>query len=136
VTCGGGTKYKFPVCHQVGEGVVSDEDCVASAGNKKPEKIIQLCNEDPCPAFWWIGPWQLCQATCQKVGETTPIRKRSIMCVDQNQQALPDERCDADSRPVDAEFCPGKLPFCSLDADDDDKEKDAPDDDNEENNTI
>jgi hypothetical protein len=60
------------------------------------------------------------------------------MCVDQNEMALPDERC-TENRPVDTEPCPGKLPFCNLDGNDYDTDavaKDILEDGNEENNAI
>lgn len=51
------------------------------------------------------------------------------MCVDQNQEALPDTGCKDQDRPSDLEQCNTVLPFCS----DKDDENDS---DNEINNTF
>lgn len=52
------------------------------------------------------------------------MKKRSIMCVDHNEMALSDLRCNADTRPIDIELCGKSIPYCNSD------------DDNNENNII
>lgn len=105
--------------------------CWKNAENKKPDKDTRVCNTDPCPANWWIGPWQPCEKkTCRRDGEPLYAhRKRTVMCVDQNQEALPDTGCKDQDRPSDLEQCNTVLPFCS----DKDDENDS---DNEINNTF
>lgn len=93
------------------KGIVQDDNCWEHAENKRQDKKIKTCNDDPCPAHWWIGPWQLCPATCQKLGEPEPIRRRSIMCVDQNEMALPDSQCEEERRPKDTDSC--AIPLCN-----------------------
>uniref|UniRef100_A0A1Q3G327 Putative disintegrin metalloproteinases with thrombospondin repeat n=1 Tax=Culex tarsalis TaxID=7177 RepID=A0A1Q3G327_CULTA len=116
-TCGGGKQHRESVCHHRGEGIVVNELCEQNAHNKRHDRLTRVCNEDPCPANWWVGPWQLCSVTCRKVGGGDPatggpVRKRSILCVDQTMNALPDDRCDGQSRPPDHEPCAGRLPLC------------------------
>lgn len=98
-------------------GIVADGHCTKLSKNKHKERdrILRTCNEDPCPPDWWIGPWQPCPVTCQNKNEPRPIRRRSIMCSDQNEIALPDSRCADKKRPHDTEPCPGKLPNCRID---------------------
>lgn len=44
-----------------------------------------------------------------------PLRKRTILCVDQNEYALPSEQCEDQIRPSDYEPCSSLLPPCSID---------------------
>lgn len=44
-----------------------------------------------------------------------PLRKRTILCVDQNEYALPPEQCEDQPRPSDKEPCSLILPPCSID---------------------
>ncbi|XP_058455762.1 A disintegrin and metalloproteinase with thrombospondin motifs 7 isoform X2 [Malaya genurostris] len=111
-TCGGGKQHRESVCNHRGEGIVDDSFCVQNAHNKHHERMTRDCNEDPCPANWWVGPWQLCSVTCRKQGDPNPTRKRSILCVDQNLNAQPDGRCEGKTRPTDIEPCPSRLPLC------------------------
>ncbi|KAJ8669558.1 hypothetical protein QAD02_000817, partial [Eretmocerus hayati] len=109
-TCGGGSQISNALCHKIKSGVVEDKFCKDLV---KPEPITRECNIKPCPARWWVGPWQLCPVSC---GESA-LRKRSIMCVsessneDQSELALPDHDCDKDVRPAEFEQCPD-LPIC------------------------
>ncbi|XP_055540062.1 A disintegrin and metalloproteinase with thrombospondin motifs 7 [Wyeomyia smithii] len=112
VTCGGGKQHRESVCHHRGEGIVDDSFCEQNAHNKHHEQMTRECNEDPCPVNWWVGPWQLCSVTCRKPGDPTPVRKRTILCVDQSRNAQPDSRCEGKPRPTDSESCPGRLPLC------------------------
>lgn len=69
VTCGGGSKQRSPVCQ---ESIISDitselerprivEEYLCDI-SKKPEKMMKACKDNPCPYYWWEGPWQAC--TC------------------------------------------------------------------------
>ncbi|XP_033219978.1 A disintegrin and metalloproteinase with thrombospondin motifs 7-like isoform X2 [Belonocnema kinseyi] len=110
VTCGGGVQTSRAFCHEVKSGIVEDQFCNETT---KPESIDRECNPKPCPARWWVGPWQMCSVTC---GEGA-LRKRSVMCVssgkdtDSTDLALPDRDCDKDARPEEVEPCPN-LPPC------------------------
>lgn len=44
-----------------------------------------------------------------------PLKKRTILCVDQNEYALPSEQCEDQLRPKDYEPCSLMLPPCNLD---------------------
>lgn len=68
-TCGGGIQERHPICYKRYEGIVEDKLCWTNAENKRPEKITRACNDEKCPAYWWIGPWQPCPVTCQNIGK-------------------------------------------------------------------
>lgn len=69
-TCDGGMQQREPICFQsVKNEIVDEEFCWSSAENDQPNKKIRVCNDVPCPAHWWIGPWQLCPVTCKRHGK-------------------------------------------------------------------
>lgn len=70
-TCGGGIQHRFSVCYKRYEGIVDDELCWANAANKRPDKITRKCNDEACGTNWWVGPWQPCPVTCQRLGNLT-----------------------------------------------------------------
>lgn len=39
------------------------------------------------------------------------MRRRAIMCVDQNEMAMPDNQCDVETRPMEMEPC--SVPLCN-----------------------
>lgn len=47
-----------------------------------------------------------------------PMKKRTILCVDQNEIALPNEECDEEVKPSDYEPCSLILPPCTADDND------------------
>lgn len=121
----------------ISKGIVDEENCWSNAEGTRPTEKTRHCNEDPCPANWWVGPWQLCPVTCKKhgmnacnlfgmcsemyffyriTGQPDPMKRRSIMCVDQNEMALPDTRCTNETKPHDTDAC-GSLPYCNADDD-------------------
>ncbi|XP_066993774.2 A disintegrin and metalloproteinase with thrombospondin motifs 7 [Anabrus simplex] len=109
-SCGGGTQMSLPVCYEEGIGRVSEEFCEAS---ERPNQVMRVCNEMPCPSRWWTGEWQPCPVTC---GEEA-FRKRHILCVAQDhgnsseEVVLSDSECADEDRPTDEEPCPD-LPSC------------------------
>lgn len=112
-TCGGGTQESHPVCQEKDDGTVSEDLC---SSEEKPDHMMRVCNTHPCPARWWIGPWQLCPVTC---GEHA-MRKRNVICVvlnskgsDGKEMALPDSECEGQERPSEREHCPN-LPSCVM----------------------
>lgn len=110
VTCGGGTQTSQTVCQEKKSGIVDDNFCNITI---KPETKSRECNSNPCPARWWIGPWQMCPLTCGKGA----LRQRSVMCVssgtgtDRSDLALPDKDCDKDIKPEEVGPCED-LPPC------------------------
>lgn len=46
---------------------------------------------------------------------TKPLKRRTILCVDQNEYALPPEQCEEQPRPNDHEPCSLILPVCNAD---------------------
>lgn len=105
--------------------MVDEENCWSNANEKRPDEKMRVCNEEACPADWWVGPWQPCPVTCKRLDDTEPVKRRSIMCVDQNDLALPDLRCEAKEKPDDTEPCGTILPKCN-----------GSEEDSAENNTI
>ncbi|XP_034943192.1 A disintegrin and metalloproteinase with thrombospondin motifs 7 isoform X2 [Chelonus insularis] len=102
-TCGGGTQTSYAVCHERKNGIVEERFCDEKT---KPEFVLRECNKNPCPARWWVGPWQMCPVIC---GEG--VRKRSVMCVssakdpDGSELALPDRECDKNAKPAEVGPC-------------------------------
>lgn len=47
--------------------------------------------------------------------QPNPVKRRSIMCVDQNEIALSDSHCTVETRPIDSEICGQYLPICNDD---------------------
>lgn len=69
-TCGGGIQRRLPICYESTTGFVEETFCWDSAENEIPDKKHRTCNEMPCPAQWWTGPWQLCPTmTCRRHGK-------------------------------------------------------------------
>lgn len=79
-TCDGGIQQRQPICFESTKSQIVDEElCWLSADNDIPNKKIRVCNDVPCPAHWWIGPWQLCPVTCRRHGKFyTKIEIRSL----------------------------------------------------------
>ncbi|XP_056632965.1 A disintegrin and metalloproteinase with thrombospondin motifs 7 isoform X1 [Diorhabda sublineata] len=117
VTCGGGTQQKQPLCQEsVITGMTNEserptlvEDYYCEPKDK-PDLQMRACNEDNCPSKWWFGPWQACTATCIGKGKK-PIKRRSVVCVDDKETALPDKFCDKRSKPYEYKPCTS-LPPC------------------------
>lgn len=65
-TCGGGKQRRISTCFQADKGTVDDENCWSNANNTRPSEMTRMCNKEPCPAHWWVGPWQLCPVTCKR----------------------------------------------------------------------
>ncbi|KAJ9586000.1 hypothetical protein L9F63_020364, partial [Diploptera punctata] len=112
-TCEGGTQESHPVCQEKDDGTVSEDLC---SSEEKPDHMMRVCNTHPCPARWWIGPWQLCPVTCG----LHAMRKRTVICVELNSKgsdgkelALPDSECQGQERPSERELCPN-LPSCMI----------------------
>ncbi|KAF7997831.1 hypothetical protein HCN44_009229 [Aphidius gifuensis] len=113
VTCGSGIQTSHAFCQERKSGVVEDKFCNEKT---KPDFVLRECNKNPCPARWWIGPWQMCPVTCSIPG-IDALRKRSVMCVssgkepDKSELALPDRECDKNIKPEEFGKC-HNLPIC------------------------
>ncbi|XP_023331224.1 A disintegrin and metalloproteinase with thrombospondin motifs 20 isoform X3 [Eurytemora carolleeae] len=59
---------------------------------------LENCSVPECKEYWWEGPWQSCNS-CNSYHE------RSVMCIGENMEALPDKRCPLLSRPISTEHC-------------------------------
>lgn len=48
------------------------------------------------------------------LGQPHPMKRRTIMCVDYNENALSDDSCtNLGERPFETEFCDINLPYCN-----------------------
>lgn len=63
-TCASGIQKRFPVCQQLGKGLVDEDNCWTDAENERPNEKQRTCNEDPCPTHWYVGQWHICPETC------------------------------------------------------------------------
>ncbi|XP_068158659.1 A disintegrin and metalloproteinase with thrombospondin motifs 7 isoform X2 [Drosophila tropicalis] len=110
-TCGGGLQHRDPICQENGK-VLSDKlPCWTLAKNKRPLRQTRSCAEQQCPAHWWPGPWQFCPVTCRQP-DARPQRRRSIVCLDQQDVVVADTQCDQLTRPPETEPCESTLPDC------------------------
>lgn len=44
-----------------------------------------------------------------------PMKRRTILCIDHNEMALPADQCDENTRPHEVEQCSVVLPECHID---------------------
>ncbi|XP_055351849.1 LOW QUALITY PROTEIN: papilin-like [Paramacrobiotus metropolitanus] len=101
-SCGGGRQSRPVVCVRTSDyEPVDDELCDALV---KPQASRQ-CNVDPCPAFWKVGEWEACSASC---GGGTQYR--SVVCVQvvgDYTTVVPDAQCKkaGHSKPEVARNC-------------------------------
>lgn len=93
-SCGGGTEETIVVCvKDNSQVVVTDENCDQ---NRKPEAKSVTCNQTPCQAEWFAGPWTECSATCG-----TGTQTRQVTCQQRVSSAL--------NLTVSAEACRGQV---------------------------
>lgn len=59
--------------------------------------------------------WKFISFSFIAKGQPDPMKRRSIMCVDQNEMALPDTRCTNETKPQDTATCGANLPYCNSD---------------------
>ncbi|XP_008201118.2 A disintegrin and metalloproteinase with thrombospondin motifs 7 isoform X1 [Tribolium castaneum] len=117
-TCGGGVQERRPLCQEstirsvpsVVDGTSRIVDEVMCDETERLDKMVRTCNDDPCPTHWWVGPWQSCPVTCSREGEKV-LKRRSVMCVDGQEMALPDRFCDRHVKPLEYTNCRA-LPTC------------------------
>ncbi|XP_010139092.1 PREDICTED: A disintegrin and metalloproteinase with thrombospondin motifs 7-like, partial [Buceros rhinoceros silvestris] len=89
-------KRQIVHCVEKLAGIVEERFCDALT---RPDDQQRTCNEDPCPARWWVGEWQKCSATCGLSGLT----KRTVLCIQSvgldEQRALQPADCQHLSKP-------------------------------------
>ncbi|XP_072243654.1 A disintegrin and metalloproteinase with thrombospondin motifs 12-like [Leuresthes tenuis] len=73
-TCGLGEQHQPVRCFEVDVGVVDESLC--DPDNRLADRH-RKCKNMECPARWWVGGWQQCNATCGSDG----VRKRTVLCV-------------------------------------------------------
>lgn len=121
-TCGGGVQHRFPICYQDYKGIVDEQLCWVNAPNERPTQIKQGCNELECPYFWYMGPWQVCANACKKRGDPEPMKRRSVLCVDQDSNPVSESNCAELERPDSAEPCGQIFPYCEKTSDEEDEQ--------------
>ncbi|XP_061450757.1 A disintegrin and metalloproteinase with thrombospondin motifs 7 isoform X2 [Rhineura floridana] len=73
-TCGTGVQRQIVHCVEKVAGIVEERYCNVLS---RPDDQQRSCSEEPCPARWWAGEWQVCSATCGDTG----LMKRTILCI-------------------------------------------------------
>ncbi|KAL7744479.1 hypothetical protein ACLKA6_001853 [Drosophila palustris] len=111
-SCGGGVQHREPICQENGKVLADKLPCWTHAKNKRPLRLTRACAEQQCPAHWWPGPWQFCPVTCRPPGTPMPLRRRSVVCLDQHDVVVADAQCDLLSKLPETEPCEATLPEC------------------------
>uniref|UniRef100_A0A8C3CHR3 ADAM metallopeptidase with thrombospondin type 1 motif 7 n=1 Tax=Cairina moschata TaxID=8855 RepID=A0A8C3CHR3_CAIMO len=108
-TCGTGESRTRQIVHCVEKlaGIVEERYCDALT---RPDDQQRTCNEEPCPARWWVGEWQKCSATCG----TSGLMKRTVLCIQSvgldEQRALQQADCQHLSKPESTVPCHRDVP--------------------------
>ncbi|KAM5291756.1 LOW QUALITY PROTEIN: A disintegrin and metalloproteinase with thrombospondin motifs 7 [Ctenodactylus gundi] len=96
VTCGTGVQRQSVYCVEQQTGLVDERHC-DSLG--QPDDRQRKCSEEPCPARWWAGEWQLCSHSCGPRG----LSRRAVLCLRSvgldEQSALEPPACEHLPRP-------------------------------------
>ncbi|XP_063044253.1 A disintegrin and metalloproteinase with thrombospondin motifs 7 isoform X2 [Engraulis encrasicolus] len=106
-TCGTGVQRQIVHCVERSTGIVEDQYCDTST---RPDDKRASCNEEICPAIWWVGEWQRCSASCGGSG----LSKRSVLCIQsvgqEEQRALQPSACQHLERPPAITPCNTDIP--------------------------
>ncbi|KAM9181649.1 A disintegrin and metalloproteinase with thrombospondin motifs 7 [Mergus octosetaceus] len=106
-TCGTGVQRQIVHCVEKLAGIVEERYCNALT---RPDDQQRTCNEEPCPARWWVGEWQKCSATCG----TSGLMKRTVLCIQSvgldEQRALQQAECQHLSKPESTAPCHRDVP--------------------------
>ncbi|XP_043933631.1 A disintegrin and metalloproteinase with thrombospondin motifs 7-like [Protopterus annectens] len=106
-TCGTGVQRQIVHCIEKIAGIVEERYCDPLT---RPDDNQRNCNEDACPARWWVGEWQKCSATCG----TTGLMKRTVLCIQsvkaEEQRALEHSECEHIPKPDITTLCNGHIP--------------------------
>ncbi|XP_059123046.1 A disintegrin and metalloproteinase with thrombospondin motifs 7 isoform X3 [Peromyscus eremicus] len=97
VTCGTGVQRQSLYCMERQAGLVDEEHCEHL---NRPDDRQRKCSEEPCPARWWAGEWQLCSRSCGPGG----VSRRAVLCIRSvgldEQRALEPPACEHLPRPL------------------------------------
>ncbi|XP_030045681.1 A disintegrin and metalloproteinase with thrombospondin motifs 7 isoform X2 [Microcaecilia unicolor] len=106
-TCGMGVQRQIVYCVEKLAGIVEERYCESLI---RPDDIQRTCNEEPCPARWWVGEWQPCSASCGDMG----VIKRTVLCIQSvrldEQRALQPADCQHIPRPDSSMSCNHQVP--------------------------
>uniref|UniRef100_A0A673ZKF4 ADAM metallopeptidase with thrombospondin type 1 motif 7 n=1 Tax=Salmo trutta TaxID=8032 RepID=A0A673ZKF4_SALTR len=106
-TCGTGVQRQIVHCVERTSGIVEEGYCDPST---RPDDKRASCNEELCPAIWWVGEWQKCSATCGEKG----LAKRTVLCIQavglEENRALQPSECHHMPRPESAAPCNAHVP--------------------------
>lgn len=96
VTCGTGMQRQSVSCTERLLGPVDERHCDPLG---RPDDRHRKCSEEPCPARWWVGEWQLCSSSCGPGG----LSRRAVLCIRSigldEQSALEPSACEHLPRP-------------------------------------
>ncbi|XP_066885550.1 A disintegrin and metalloproteinase with thrombospondin motifs 7 isoform X6 [Kogia breviceps] len=96
VTCGTGMQRQSVHCMERQAGPVDERHCEPLG---RPDDRQRRCSEEPCPARWWAGEWQLCSSSCGPGG----LSRRAVLCIHSvgldEQSALEPPACEHLPRP-------------------------------------
>uniref|UniRef100_F6ULE4 ADAM metallopeptidase with thrombospondin type 1 motif 7 n=1 Tax=Macaca mulatta TaxID=9544 RepID=F6ULE4_MACMU len=107
VTCGRGVQRQSVYCSERQTGPVDEEHCDPLG---RPDDRQRKCSEQPCPARWWAGEWQLCSSSCGPRG----LSHRAVLCIRSvgldEQSALEPLACEHLPRPPTETPCNRHVP--------------------------
>ncbi|MFT7816604.1 A disintegrin and metalloproteinase with thrombospondin motifs 7-like [Arapaima gigas] len=95
-TCGTGVQRQIVHCMERNSGIVEQHYCDPAT---RPDDKRASCNEELCPAIWWVGDWQKCSSSCGESG----LARRTVLCIQsvglEEQKALHPSECQHMPRP-------------------------------------
>ncbi|XP_027266763.1 A disintegrin and metalloproteinase with thrombospondin motifs 7 isoform X1 [Cricetulus griseus] len=107
VTCGTGVQRQSLYCMERQAGLVDEEHCDHL---NRPDDRQRKCSEEPCPARWWAGEWQMCSRSCGPGG----FSRRTVLCIRSvgldEQRALAPLACEHLPRPLAETPCNRHVP--------------------------
>ncbi|KAJ8417176.1 hypothetical protein AAFF_G00284030 [Aldrovandia affinis] len=106
-TCGTGVQRQTVHCTEQTSGIVEEHYCDPAT---RPDDKSASCNEEICPARWWVGEWQKCSTSCGDMG----MMKRTVLCIQsvtlEEQRALQPSECQHLPHPETVSPCNTHLP--------------------------
>ncbi|XP_032480213.1 A disintegrin and metalloproteinase with thrombospondin motifs 7 isoform X3 [Phocoena sinus] len=94
-------------CMERQAGPVDERHCEPLG---RPDDRQRKCSEEPCPARWWAGEWQLCSSSCGPGG----LSRRAVLCIHSvgldEQSALEPPACGHLPRPPAETPCNRDVP--------------------------
>nr|XP_027213630.1 A disintegrin and metalloproteinase with thrombospondin motifs 9-like isoform X2 [Penaeus vannamei] len=105
--CDAGLQFRDVSCHTVNALGWRDPEPVAQGcSERKRPRNSRKCNLGDCAGgfFWRVRPWKPCQASCGQKGR----QRRSIYCVDANEQKTRRSMCPKEHRPKRRQKCTGR----------------------------